>query len=117
MLSLPFLTVYAIKTVSIDHLSGILCEYRPDYSIASHSGKWCTALSATPKGEYGFDVRMLHLDRCQIVDASFHVVNVDLEIGMFVCELSSYETYILPFAASNTLRKRYPCFSPCNTRQ
>ena len=82
------LTIDAIQTASIHKLSHIFCENRPDSPITGDCGKGRTTFTSTAKRDYGLDMRMRLLDSPQLVDTSFSVGKVNLDVRVFVSQLN-----------------------------
>ncbi len=84
------LTVYAVKSECIYHLSCALGEIRPHNSIAGYCRKRSTAFSSPANRKNCLDVWKTLFERSQIIETPFHAtiaVNVDLGVRILIAEL------------------------------
>ena len=84
------LTVYAIKSECIDHLSCALGKFRPNGTIASDSRKRSAALSSSTNRKNCLDTWMSLFERSQIIKTPLYAtitIDVDLGVGIFIAEL------------------------------
>ena len=84
------LTVHAIKSECIYHLSCALGEIRPNNSIAGYCRERSTAFSSPANRKNRLDAWKPLFERSQIIETPFHAtiaVNVDLGVGILIAQL------------------------------
>ena len=84
------LTVYAIRSECIHHLSCALGKTRPNDAIAGDSRKRSAAFSSSSNRKNCLDVWMSLFEGPQIIKTTLYAtitIDVDLGVGVFIAEL------------------------------
>ena len=84
------LTIYAIKSKYIHHLSCALGKSRPNDTIAGDSRKRSAAFSSSTNRKNCLDVWMSPFEGPQIIKTALYAtitIDIDLGVGIFIAEL------------------------------